>query len=840
MKVYTNVSRKTLGEDRIAICPNFGCEYMTRVKPLKFKFLGFGKYPKCKRHHIPLVYVDERIGDFVDAVLACFFDKSALPPCDLLIKIKSNFSDEFESFVKGWIYCIKVGRGAPIVSRYMDTISNGYLKQLTKKQVKIIKDQENSISNLVNSAIKDGLDEIIIQYTRILKQIRAHSEIFSKYEDLKLLSKKIHKYLNEWQKEIINHGDFIKSLGNPNELDLKEIKLIYDHLLNIYTCRALLGLNPEFKEIKKANLTPFDRYSAYYEFYIEGLTSKFTKSDVINLIKEPVGLVHYESDEKKSCDSMEQIDHLALKHCKEFIEKEFLNLEYINFISKEFLEDLVKLIKTYLGDLPDNRIAEILYGISNGSEALAFATLKNNKTKKPNSLIDEKVLDHWFSNLKQEFSNDFNAFFNLIHGYKLKCAEQRVFGLLKKWNSYCSKVNRLGLNMETNLNEYLDSVLTGTLIENLSFELSCNYSNHEKFWVAYKHLYRAVCPSCSRIKKSLSYIDFVREAELRNARFKFTKNEFESRINQEFKKPRDEQQKVCEILFPFICNNHGEFYISMERIKDYNNWCAECYHDSSRLIGAQILARGDKYNFNLETPLSYIKELKQPTREVFLWSCKYHPSFKFKSKPDDYSLDLKSCDICSGGKITNERIMRYLLTRLFHKNFGEKPTSLYEVIPFDQVACILPSDYNAQTYRHMHFDAFAYVDLKIMKKKYNLSVAGEYWDREHTCLEEYIDRFGHRTPRNGSHANDYRHLKSSDNFKQNLKISGLIDIYIVVDHTIKRDNYLDFIVSNFEQQVRKLLKVNKYHLRHLPNCNWRDLKQIDELRRTFGDLLRFF
>ena len=57
MKAYTNVSRKTVGEDRVAICPNFGCEFISRVKLLKFGFLGFGKYPKCKKHHIPLVYM---------------------------------------------------------------------------------------------------------------------------------------------------------------------------------------------------------------------------------------------------------------------------------------------------------------------------------------------------------------------------------------------------------------------------------------------------------------------------------------------------------------------------------------------------------------------------------------------------------------------------------------------------------------------------------------------------------------------------------------------------------------------------------------------------------------
>jgi len=163
MKAYTNVSRKTVGEDRVAICPSFGCEFMSRVKPLKFGFLGFGKYPKCKKHRIPLVYVNERIGDFVDAALACFFDKSGLPPNQLLESVKTKFPNEINSFVEGWVYCITVGRGAPIVSRYMDTISNGYLKQLTKKQIKVLKNGTGSKPNIVNKAIMEGIDEIGIQ-----------------------------------------------------------------------------------------------------------------------------------------------------------------------------------------------------------------------------------------------------------------------------------------------------------------------------------------------------------------------------------------------------------------------------------------------------------------------------------------------------------------------------------------------------------------------------------------------------------------------------------------------------------------------------------------------------
>ena len=285
MKAYTNVSRKTVGEDRVAICPNFGCEYMARVKPLKFRFLGFGKHPKCKKHRIPLVYVDERIVDFVDAALACLFDKAGLPPSELLESIKSKFHNEVTSFVEGWVYCITAGRGASIISRYMDTISNAYLKQLSKKQIKALKKGDDSKPNLVNKTIKDGMDEITIQYTRILKHLRAHSEILIDHQTLKSLSKNLRNYLKDYQKTILKRNEIINSPENKREMSLKEIKSNYDQILNVGTCRCLLGLIPESKEIKEAKITSFDRFTAYHEFFSEGLTGKFTKSAICDLVK---------------------------------------------------------------------------------------------------------------------------------------------------------------------------------------------------------------------------------------------------------------------------------------------------------------------------------------------------------------------------------------------------------------------------------------------------------------------------------------------------------------------------------------------------------------------------
>ncbi|MHA1104358.1 MAG: hypothetical protein ACTSPN_01420 [Promethearchaeota archaeon] len=270
------VSRKTVGEDRIAICPLFGCEYMTRVKPLKFRFFGFGKHPKCKKHHLSLVYVDEMIGNFTDAALACFFDKSALPPSKLLEEIRTKFPQELETFVRGWIYCITSGRGAPIVSRYMDGISNGYLKQLTRKQKKALKKRDDANLNKISKAIKDGMKEIINQYTRLLKHLRTHSEILNDHQKLRPLSKSLRNYLNDWQKNVLKNN---KTLNSP------EIKHNYDEILNVCTVRCLLGLNIESKEIMKAKMTAFDRFSAYLEFHKEGLTEKFTKSEIKSLVK---------------------------------------------------------------------------------------------------------------------------------------------------------------------------------------------------------------------------------------------------------------------------------------------------------------------------------------------------------------------------------------------------------------------------------------------------------------------------------------------------------------------------------------------------------------------------
>ena len=316
MKAYTNVSRKVVGEDRIAICPQFGCDYIKRVKSLKFGFLGFGKYPKCKMHHLPLVYMDERIEDFVDGALACLFDKAGLPPNDLLELVSSHYHDELGPFVHGWVYCVTTGRGAPIVSRYLDSISKAYMNNLNRKQVKAIMKDGNKKDAEKYQTVKKGMKKITAQYTRLLKHLRAHSEVLVDDKTLKSLSRKLRNDLDKWQKGIIRDHLGKKSPENSNRMTIEEVKRYYDQILNAGTCRILLGKKTEFKKVK---ITAFDRFSVYMEFFSEGITEKYTKSDIkglyLDIKKNPI---KQDSIKKmKTRDNFER--NMSLKRIKEYL-----------------------------------------------------------------------------------------------------------------------------------------------------------------------------------------------------------------------------------------------------------------------------------------------------------------------------------------------------------------------------------------------------------------------------------------------------------------------------------------------------------------------------------------
>ncbi|MBD3254152.1 MAG: hypothetical protein GF383_03625 [Candidatus Lokiarchaeota archaeon] len=283
MNEYTEVSRKALKQDRVAMCPCFGCKIMKRVKPLKFGFFGFGRHSKCKVHRIPLVYLDEKIRDVVSGALACLFDKAGLPPKELINLVKEKFPANLKAFVNAWVYSITIGRGAPIASCYLDAIASAYMSNLTKKQVKTLKLDISNKRKLIkalkdNDAIIRGIKEMAHQYARLLKHLRAHSEVLVDIRELKPISEDLRRSLEAWQNVMAKEEQKLWDIREKRDVPLTTVKRFYDESLNAGTCRCLLGLAPE--KNKKRNITAFDRFSTYLEFWKQGLAVKFTKSDI--------------------------------------------------------------------------------------------------------------------------------------------------------------------------------------------------------------------------------------------------------------------------------------------------------------------------------------------------------------------------------------------------------------------------------------------------------------------------------------------------------------------------------------------------------------------------------
>ena len=258
----SEVNRKKVKKDRIAICPKFGCKYLEKIKPLKFGIFGFRKYPKCPLHELSLVFIDEFIENFIQAVNACLFDISGLPPKTLLKSIMEKAPNEIKNVIKGWIFCNPIGRGAQIVSEYMDGLSRSYIKLLNRKQRKSVQDQETSKKRY--DSLRAGLNKVAEEYSSFLQKIHTKSELIDNRECLNL-NKSTREVLNRWLKEHLNEIQMSQEKMNQslqiNQLPI--IKTIYDKILHAGTCSLLLGKSPAIRLkrfIFMLGFSPFDGY----------------------------------------------------------------------------------------------------------------------------------------------------------------------------------------------------------------------------------------------------------------------------------------------------------------------------------------------------------------------------------------------------------------------------------------------------------------------------------------------------------------------------------------------------------------------------------------------------
>jgi predicted transcriptional regulator/5-methylcytosine-specific restriction endonuclease McrA len=273
---YENqATRKGLESDKAAVCPHFGCVTLKRLKPLKLGILGFKKYPICKEHKIPLVFVEEFIGDFLESVHACLFDKSIAPPKELLKLIKNKYPEHLSSVYHKWMFCSSIGRGAKIVPAYMNSLSRAYINSLNKRQKKSIKD--NSYIKKRDKLILLGLKKIELEYVDFLKKLYDTNENLYNREKIKSLPQRVKYLIQDWLNNFLKTINLKSFCSNEikEQHSIKMKKTIYDKILCARTCMLLLGRTlSEFS----LEISAFELFAAYREFLDRGLCFEYDSS----------------------------------------------------------------------------------------------------------------------------------------------------------------------------------------------------------------------------------------------------------------------------------------------------------------------------------------------------------------------------------------------------------------------------------------------------------------------------------------------------------------------------------------------------------------------------------
>ncbi len=276
------ISRKAIKEDRIAICPNFGCSYLVRVKPLKLGFLGFRKYPECPKHKFPLVFIDEFVGSFLKAVKACLFDASSTPPSSLLNLLMKSGKKEFRQFIYIWMYSNPIGRGSQLVSKYMDGLSKSYMKELSRKQKRHLIEVKSSKKRY--EILRTNFNNITVNYTNFARSLYEKYEVLFNTKNIRPISSDMKSIVQNWLRDYLKTIQAAFNTYKNKEESLPQIKKRIDMILQVGTCSVVLGKVP--KTVIKG-LTSFELFSSYCSFLNGGLCRELTLEDFKNLIEEP-------------------------------------------------------------------------------------------------------------------------------------------------------------------------------------------------------------------------------------------------------------------------------------------------------------------------------------------------------------------------------------------------------------------------------------------------------------------------------------------------------------------------------------------------------------------------
>jgi hypothetical protein len=414
MTIYgiQEAKRMTIKELRIAICPHFGCSYLKKLKPLKFGILGFSKYPKCSKHGIPFVFIDEFVGNFIKAVIACLYDKGGLPPEKLTSVIKVVSPEDLKSFIYGWMHCNPIRRGSQLIPQYLELLSKAYIKLLSRKQKKSLESKNNRYN-----VLRNGLNHISIEYANFLKEFRTKSNTFSDLNELHSFSATSLELLKAWLKDQIEYikNPKFTTIVKPVKLNetLPLVKQHYNLILQCGTCLILMGKEPK---IINKRIPAYELFSAYFEFLDAGLCNEITYRDIQN----------YFENQQESSNFYEE---------NSLIQKENGNLSPIMFDSvnnksekkytaKDFMDDIMEELNNYPEEMYTLNPERVKRGHSGCTlkdiskiwgqgETYVSDKLRYHKNH-PDFILPNKNLYEFKKNLEEQFGEKAKHCFSLI------------------------------------------------------------------------------------------------------------------------------------------------------------------------------------------------------------------------------------------------------------------------------------------------------------------------------------------------------------------------------------------------------------------------------------------
>lgn len=640
-----NVQRKNIKEDRVAICPQYGCNNIKKVKPLKLRFLGFKKYPKCIMHKIPLVFVDEFVGNFIQAVNSCLYDHSSLPPKDLLTKIALSAPYELLTFINSWMFCNPIGRGGRIVSRYFDGLSKAYIKLLSRKQRKAI--QSENISKNKYSMLRRGLGEIAQEFTNFLHDLREKSLIFYDPDEVKPLSENVYKIIQNWLQNQLNLIHVSKRTNKDEMVSqndyLLALKEKYDNILHAGTCSLLLG---NIQPVLIESISAFELYSAYHEFLCSGLCKEISKIDLEHILEETKEFIYKDLEPSVEIQNIANMNPARTKKIK-------FDTSYFHTFKKN--------IRIILNGLSfDSQFKE---KILNNSLNLYSTALINGMTPSDLKNKNAGVLSIIF------------VFFSLLSSNNLRLNNKQL--------SYSSICRSLGDDLHLIGLSNIKSRGLGDVSKFLPKDILEKYSNYYS-----RKLYtgRQSFEEFTFTIKNLGLKRTGIEGKALSPNYGSDKVSYKELEPEEYYKLiKNKNGYIARI--PVWCglSKHKPWKAILSNLME-GKWCRKCADDEKITFSLERLkllakVRGredsgiegrilDSKNSNKElTEETYDKltNTNTPSKTSFWWDCciKDHPAWK--TTPNHISYDKSWCPICKIGLYTHSELLKLAKLRGFEE-----------------------------------------------------------------------------------------------------------------------------------------------------------------------------